>query len=666
MSHAGVALSALFIGVACGQAHDSGDPNQALQPRGLGGSGSTSGASSDDASSGGADPSGGKDNSRTSSGKGDSSSRASTKTGSGGTSVKSGSASKPVTVAGGSADSSTGPAVATDVVFSTPSQSFKDRIEVGMTAKNGGEIRYTVDGTLPTQSSTVYPGEPIALTETTQIRAQVFADGAPGGAVASAIYIARTVDATSDIPIMFVDDYGKGQPCDKDVYVDAAVMIWEPVDGFADVDTLPTIATRAGMHVRGQSSVTFAQTPYKLEFWDENNKDRDYPVMGMPADSDWALIPPYYDRSLLRNPFTFALGKDMGMEAPRNAFAEVYIGLSGDPISEAEHRGIYWMTETIKNNKVRTNLKSLKQTDTDPAKISGGYIFKFDQMAAEEPKLTCSGSQPLAGMLFGNIGGGNQGGGELGPVGGGGDWNMATPEETSGCTMATGNYSFPTGQAGTCWLDLEVVDPDPLGAEQKTWLTEYIQKFHDSLHAEPIGDYESYIDVPSFINYFIISELTLNVDAYTKSAYYFKDRDQKLKAGPLWDYNFALGGVGAQNAAPQSASQTGWRYNGNRDVNHWYPMLTSDPKFMTQVKTRYTELRKTLLSDSAVKERIATMSAPLKNAVVRDYARWPVSSIILSTTGFYGGPTAPTWEAQVAVLQDFVLARLAWMDENLK
>jgi len=173
------------------------------------------------------------------------------------------------------------------------------------------------------------------------------------------------------------------------------------------------------------------------------------------------------------------------------------------------------------------------------------------------------------------------------------------------------------------------------------------------------------MDVPSFVDNLIVNELTLNVDAYVRSAFYHKDRDQKIKAGPLWDYNFALGGVGAMDAAPKTTTDTGWRYSGARNVNNWYPKLTADPAFMAQVKTRYQELRKTLLSDAAVKQRMADLAAPLKQAVVRDFAKWPVSAIIKSTTGFTGGPTAPTWEGQLQVMEDFLIARLAWMDANL-
>ncbi|WP_433926483.1 CotH kinase family protein [Sorangium cellulosum] len=530
------------------------------------------------------------------------------------------------------------PSLLGDVAFSTPSQTFRDQIQVGMTTTvDGAEIRYTVDGQPPTAASTLYTGEPLTLTATTQVRAQAFVGGAATGSVSTGLYIARTIDATSDIPIMIVDGYGKGKPGDKEVYFDAAVMIWEPVNGVASIASLPTMAMRAGYHVRGQSSANFPQTPYKLELWDNEGKDLDYSVLGMPADSDWALIPPYYDRTLIRNPFTYALGREMGLQAPRTEFAEVYLNYEPHAIGEADYQGIYWVSETIKNNKVRTDLAQLEEEDRALPDISGGYIFKFDQAAAEEPQLTCTGSEPLPG--FGGFGGGGWPGGPGGP--GGND------------------------ESGTCWIDLEVVDPDPLNDEQATWLTQYIQQFHDSLHQTPIGDYAAYIDLPSFIDYLIISELTLNVDAYVRSAYYFKDRDQKLKAGPLWDYNFALGGVGAQNATPQSESDTGWRFSGQRNVNNWYQKLTGDPAFMAQVRTRYTALRQTLLSEAAIEQRMNSLSAPLAQAVVRDYAKWPVPSVIESSTGFVGGPTVPTWEGQLQVMRDFIRARLAWMDANL-
>jgi hypothetical protein len=525
---------------------------------------------------------------------------------------------------GGAAPATSGTPLIGGVAFSTPSQSFKAQLAVSMTtAIAGAEIRYTVDGTLPTATSKLSAGTALIVTATTQLRAQAFVAGTASGLVSTAIYIARTFDLTSKLPIVIVDGYGKGQPTDKNVYKDAAVMIFEPVGGSASLTSLPTIATRAGYHIRGQSSASFPQKPYKLELWDNANADSKYAVLGMPADADWALIAPYYDRALIRNPFVYTLGKDMGMEAPRAQYAEVYVNYAARALGDADYQGIYWLTETIKNSGHRTNLKELETTDTTLPAISGGYIFKFDQAAAEEPKLVCTGSNPIS------------------------------------TGIGTGS-----GAKGTCWSDLEVVDPDPLGAEQKAWLTTYIQTFHNALHATPIGDYAASIDVPSFVDYLIVNEVTRNVDAYVRSAYFFKDRDGKLKGGPLWDYNFALAVGGSTSIDPKG----GWQYQGTRNINNWFPKLSGDAAFMAQVKTRYKALRTNLLSQASIDQRINMLIAPLDAAAVaRDYAKWPVSTVLPGGhSGIVYGPSVATWDGQVQAMRDFITARLAWMDTQLQ
>jgi hypothetical protein len=522
---------------------------------------------------------------------------------------------------GGMSEPAANPTLLGDVLFSAPSQTFRDSIEVGMsTSVAGAEIRYTTDGQPPSVTSTLYAGSPLSFTATTELRAQAFVAGAVAGQPSTGLYVARTFDASSDLPILIVDGYGGGKPADKEVYLRAAFMLFEPSDGMASMSSLPTVATRSGYHVRGQSSAGFPQSPYKVELWDNADQDADYALLGMPADSDWALIPPYYDRSLLRNPLVYDLGRDLGLEAPRWRFAEVYLNYEGRALSEGDYQGIYWFSETIKNANVRTNLKQLREDDTTLPDISGGYIFKFDQAAAEEPLLECTGSEPIS-----------------------------------------GGFGGPMGGDGTCWVDLEVVDPELPNAEQESWLTTHIQSFHDSLHQSPIGGYAEYIDVPSFVDYLIINELTRNVDAYVRSAFYFKDRDGKINAGPLWDYNFSLA-VGGSNTIDPSG---GFQFEGTRNVNNWYPKLVADPAFMAQVSARWLELRQSFLSETALDARVTALAAPLANAVVRDYAKWPVAEVI-EQNDFIRGPTVATWEGQVEALRTFIRARVTWMDAELK
>jgi hypothetical protein len=142
-------------------------------------------------------------------------------------------------------------AAADDISFSAPSGTFQGSVNVGLsTAISGAEIRYTTDGKPPTSASARYTA-PLTLTSTTQVRAQAFVGGAATGDGSTGLYVARNFDARHDLPLVVIDDYGKGKP-GRD-FVDAAAMV---ING--SLSTAPAVAARAGIHLRGQSSATFS------------------------------------------------------------------------------------------------------------------------------------------------------------------------------------------------------------------------------------------------------------------------------------------------------------------------------------------------------------------------------------------------------------------------
>jgi CotH protein/chitobiase/beta-hexosaminidase-like protein len=517
-----------------------------------------------------------------------------------------------------------------DIRFSEPSGVFEGTLRVGIeTPIAGASIRYTLDGSVPGPDAPVYDGTPVVVDRTRQIRAQAYVGAAAAGSPGTALYVARSVEVTSDLPLIVVEGYGAGKP-GRDEYVDMAFMVFEPVDGVASLANAPTLVTRGGYHLRGQSSATFDQAPYRVELWDNASEDADYPVLGMPAEADWALVGPYVDRSLIRNAFVYDLGRDMGLPAPRYAFAEVYIDQDDGLVSPADYQGIYMLTETIKNSSMRLDLSQLREVDTTPDLISGGYIFKFEWAASEAPTLACTGSAPLGGGGFGF-----------------GGLPTATPGAGAGA---------PAG-GGTCWTDLEVVDPEPLAPAQADYLTGYVQQFHDSLHTASLDTYGQYVDIASFVDVFIVNELTRNLDAYTRSAYYYKDREQPLRAGPLWDFNLTLGmGFGT------NLETVGWQFEDRNVASDWFRILGTDPDFLALVSSRWRELRATLLSEEQLNQRISALIAPLASAAPRDFARWPVAEV---AQGIFQIPTDPTWDGQIQVIRVWLGERLAWLDSQL-
>lgn len=69
--------------------------------------------------------------------------------------------------------------------------------------------------------------------------------------------------------------------------------------------------------------------------------------------------------------------------------------------------------------------------------------------------------------------------------------------------------------------------------------------------------YRKYIDVGSFIDYFLVNEVTRNIDGFKKSRYFSKDKDlldgtlTRLKAGPVWDFDWSQKDIdgGSQNGS---------------------------------------------------------------------------------------------------------------------
>ncbi|WP_347403647.1 CotH kinase family protein [Solwaraspora sp. WMMD406] len=420
------------------------------------------------------------------------------------------------------------------------------------------------------------------------------------------MYLARTVTTSHDIPVMVIDSYGAGRP-DRE-YFDAAAMIFDPGSGTTTLGGTPAVATRAGFRLRGQSSSTFEKTPYRIEFWDNDDDDADYPVLGMPADSDWVLRGPFPDKSLIREALVYDLGREMGMPAPRYRFVEFYLNTDATPVGNDDYMGVYMIVETIKNSKNRLDLKQLDEDDRTLPKITGGYIWKFEWMAAEEPILPC------------------------------------------------------TGPTASCWNYLEVADPDPLQPEQANWLRGHLQQFHDVLRAPNFADpqtgYRAYIDVASFVDQMILNELSREMDAYIRSAYFYKDRDTKIFAGPLWDYDLTFG-VGGFFQNDQTA---GWQYQQTRQpvANDWFNQLMRDPAFVNDVRLRWQSLRRGLLSDASLQARINALATPLTNAAQRNFQRWP--NLTSPMIGFFFTPTAPTWQGQVQFMRDWMLRRAAWLD----
>ena len=168
--------------------------------------------------------------------------------------------------------------------------------------------------------------------------------------------------------------------------------------------------------------------------------------------------------------------------------------------------------------------------------------------------------------------------------------------------------------------------------------------------------YKNYIDTDSFVDYFLINELTCNYDAGSLSTYIYKDIDGKYKMC-VWDFNSAC------DAYQEQAMPTDeFRIN----TCLWYQMLFMDKEFTDRVVERYYELRKTVFSDEYIFGFIDDTVDYLGPVIERNYSKWGHTF----TQGYdllhptHRNPR--TYEESIQQLKGFLTKRIAFMDENIE
>jgi hypothetical protein len=121
------------------------------------------------------------------------------------------------------------------------------------------------------------------------------------------------------------------------------------------------------------------------------------------------------------------------------------------------------------------------------------------------------------------------------------------------------------------------------GSAEYEYAKNLIIEFEDALFADtfkdPLIGYSKYIDVDSFIAWYMVSELTKNQDSRRFSSIFLNVMPgKKIKMGPLWDFDLAFGNVDYS----ECEYPTGFWVK----YHNWYARLFEDPEFVQKVKER--------------------------------------------------------------------------------
>ena len=178
---------------------------------------------------------------------------------------------------------------------------------------------------------------------------------------------------------------------------------------------------------------------------------------------------------------------------------------------------------------------------------------------------------------------------------------------------------------------------------------EYLQDFMDNLSFTiRTGSFEevaALIDVPSFVDYYLLQELFKNSDGPLSNFMYLtgEDDNRRLHMGPAWDFDITAG-------IPSSLPL------GDTDdaiimglFSLWYRPLMNMPEFFELVSVRFEELQQEAIP--MMIEAISQVSQLYLSDFERNFERHPLPHT--------------TFEAEVSFLIDWLEARTLFLEEFL-
>lgn len=306
-------------------------------------------------------------------------------------------------------------------------------------------------------------------------------------------------------------------------------------------------------------------------------------VLGMPKHKRWVLLANWMDRTLIRNSVAFEIARQTELEwTPRGTFVEVYLN--------GQHLGNYYLCEQIKVDKNRVNITEMESADVEGEAVTGGYLMELDTYYDEVNKFR------------------------------------------------TTVYNLP--------VNMKEPDEDILVPAQLNYITNYMNCVEQALQENDFASSRSYadlLDVRSFADWWLVYELTQNKEPnHPKSSYMNKDRSGKLKAGPVWDFDWGTFIPGNNNLLNKNAI--------------WYGRLFKDPAFITEVQQRWTVLKPKFES---VLQFIDMQAAMIKKSAEVNSRMWPIGQNV-------NGDEALSFDDAVKRLRQTYATRIQVLDAAIQ
>lgn len=202
---------------------------------------------------------------------------------------------------------------------------------------------------------------------------------------------------------------------------------------------------------------------------------------------------------------------------------------------------------------------------------------------------------------------------------------------------------------------VNIKDPDVVkDSPQYDWIENYVNQAENALYGadfkDPEEGYAKYLNVDTYVDWYVISEITKTNDAslYT-SCYMNIAPGGKLNMGPIWDFDICMGNTkwnGTDGRGPEGY----W----NRE-SPWFGRMLQDPAFVQKVRERIGYFKSNL---SVILARVDGQAAYAGLSVVEDNRLWQN----LKPTGTADSEVKTAFRQEVRAMKEWLTARLDWLD----
>lgn len=197
--------------------------------------------------------------------------------------------------------------------------------------------------------------------------------------------------------------------------------------------------------------------------------------------------------------------------------------------------------------------------------------------------------------------------------------------------------------------------PNNASLEEVSYIHDFVQNI-DNMLLEHNQEVSKYIDVDSFTKRYFVEELGLNSDAYSTSCYFYKRANEdKLYAGPVWDYD---GTFGESNGAWMNYNETVLHqldlWDGEAEILNWENELHDMDWYQEALCNTYQKTIYPLLKE-LLSKKIDAYADQVRESVTIDSIRWDYGKW---TAGHYSN-----FDTNIRYLKFFVTQRINLMNQ---